>query len=1158
MGILERIKGSQFFNISSDSDELLLSLPNKIFKKCMIGDCDPALTEQYIFLTMLEEQGLAISYPNGFGIQTEDATNLDKAQRELLHLPPPWPGQFQTEIRGHSTESSFKIRLLLERRDGTVITSYQRKGPLLFITDEEYFLLDNAQLLAVTAIEKHQDAPLAERGEYENLLAISRLKSTQSDGLSISVRHFDDMTAVEPASVGISLVVNEDGSGELMPAFQGWTREEIEKSIVRHQQSDSKSLRIFEGKKILVLNEKKIEAVKEVLASRKLNKDQMKKFIEAPSAFLDAELVDLDIGFSFRVTGVEVFTHAYFGETDESGIEWFSHKAKADRVFSPTKLTDLINSEEDLNNIESQIEDALSTGAETTSIEGHKIDLRNPEAIKNAFKEARTKLANRENNNNDDEFPGDDDDESEKEEKLVLGISRNDETLEFFTNKKSEDVAFSDKLDYSAYKRSPYSYQDEGIRWLLGLAQKTIDIKAEDSGKYGALLADDMGLGKTFMCLAALREYFELQRSQHSEYTPKPVLVVAPLSLLENWKDEVNKTYKEQTFSSIVILQADADLRKFRIKGSGTELRQNTESTLDTIKYALHVGEGPNRLDMPGRLVLTTYTTLRDYHFSLARIDWSFVIFDEAQNIKNPNILATRAAKALKANFKVLATGTPVENSLADIWSLFDTAVPGWLGAYQEFRKEYMRPISKASEHDKPTVRLDIGKRLRKETEPLMLRRIKEDQLDGLPKKRIFTGDQPREGEEKLDVLESFMPPGQQATYEAVIDATNAMTEQGDGGNAVLSGLHRLRDASLHPQLVDGGSIPIPGSPRHARQIMEESGKLTTLLKILDEIKKRQEKTIVFLVNKNLQRFLKSSLSMIYGLNVNVINGDTKAVAKRAGSETRKTLINGFEAAPGFGIIIMSPIAAGTGLTIVGANNVIHLERHWNPAKEAQATDRVYRIGQKRTVNVYLPILKHPDPDATTFDQNLNKLLTTKVALKDAVVTPQEVAPEDLGESIFKPKSGPTPTRLHTARDLASFSWEKFEAFSAVLLGKYYDSESMLTKNGADRKADVLLRGDTVRLVQAKHTTTKKLTSVSAIQEIAGAKTAYEKELGVSVDELIVITNASKFDSAFKKYIKHYDVVLFDFKMISKLLQTIDVSEKEVLIKMNSDRIYIS
>ncbi|WP_244185526.1 helicase-related protein, partial [Ectopseudomonas oleovorans] len=158
------------------------------------------------------------------------------------------------------------------------------------------------------------------------------------------------------------------------------------------------------------------------------------------------------------------------------------------------------------------------------------------------------------------------------------------------------------------------------------------------------------------------------------------------------------------------------------------------------------------------------------------------------------------------------------------------------------------------------------------------------------------------------------------------------------------------------------------------------------------------DKVILFMMTKRLQRVLKLWLDQIYDLNVAVINGDTQAVATRAEDMTRKKLIAEFEAKSGFNILIMSPVAAGVGLTVIGANHVVHLERHWNPAKEAQASDRVYRIGQTKPVFIHLPAVIHPQFDS--FDVHLDRLLRGKLMLKDAVVTPEAVSESEMMQSM--------------------------------------------------------------------------------------------------------------------------------------------------------------
>ena len=187
-----------------------------------------------------------------------------------------------------------------------------------------------------------------------------------------------------------------------------------------------------------------------------------------------------------------------------------------------------------------------------------------------------------------------------------------------------------------------------------------------------------------------------------------------------------------------------------------------------------------------------------------------------------------------------------------------------------------------------------------------------------------------------------------------------------------------------------------------------------------------------------------------------VINGDTKAVAKRKSDVTRRGLIEQFEAREGFGMMIMSPVAAGVGLTITGANNVIHLERHWNPAKEDQATDRVYRIGQSKDVSVFIPILHHPEHDS--FDLHLHRLLAKKIDLKDAVVAPEIVTPESFQHTdILGRTSGQGTFPPLSDQDLDLVGWEQFEAMVAELLCRIFDGGAQLTPVSNDKGCDVVL-----------------------------------------------------------------------------------------------------
>ncbi|MGG5752762.1 helicase-related protein [Zafaria sp. Z1313] len=168
-------------------------------------------------------------------------------------------------------------------------------------------------------------------------------------------------------------------------------------------------------------------------------------------------------------------------------------------------------------------------------------------------------------------------------------------------------------------------------------------------------------------------------------------------------------------------------------------------------------------------------------------------------------------------------------------------------------------------------------------------------------------------------------------------------------------------------------------------------------MSVLDQIRRLNEKAIVFVIDRKVQQKLALWLQLRYKMPVSIVNGETSAVSK-GGSATRRSIIKDFECRDGFNVIIMSPLAVGTGLTVIGANHAIHLERHWNPAKEAQATDRIYRIGQTRDVHVYLPLAVHPDRES--FDVNLDRLLQQKTDLKDVVVVPEPVTESEMATAM--------------------------------------------------------------------------------------------------------------------------------------------------------------
>lgn len=1161
------------FKIIADSRGLNLYLPKDDFESCQNGQGSGLALHQYVCLRMLEEQGYAEPIANGYTIPSDHAVIIEEDAKALLNFPPAFSGEFRIRVEGETARAGFSVRAIPILPDGTEIFNYDVKGPCLKLSSSELYLLSSAEWLAFSALCAHQAIPSEQRTELQNLRLVGSLQAAKRLGMAIDLCHFNRFEVVEPEKIGVSVIQQDDGSLLLTPTFgAGIDQESVRRRLGHLKGANDIGVIRIKDEKIVLLEEKRLQAAHEIISNRIIPPHQIKCFLESPTAFLDASLVDLDSGFSLRVRGATAFKHAYFGETDESGISWFERGLeKVDSVSQPSALHKLIESPEDLQATRKQIDDARNAGATILDISGKTIDISDAESVSNVLNNIERKLQKSPQEKKSPEVPAEDQAPKDHGAPVIVDIELNDLLLGAGTDDIPaliRDVAYKPDIDYSIYKRQPFPHQDEGVRWILGSLQPTFSPAEEKEGFLGALLADDMGLGKTYMTLIAISEYY--QQCRKKDIVERPVLIVVPLTLLENWKEEIENTFLTSPFADIVMLQADADLKRFRIQGAGVEIRQQAaemlqpEDTQDVpesaIRYSLKFGKeykyDKDKLDLPRRVVLTTYQTLRDYQFSLCRIDWSFVVFDEAQNIKNPNTLATRAAKGLKAQFKLLATGTPVENHLGDFWCLMDTARPGWLGTYQEFRQQYIAPIRKASPENMAEQRLIIGKQLRSKVGSLMLRRLKEDNLQGLPKKRIYAGLEVGPGITCTydPLLEREMGGEQLQRYDTAISTVIEIQQQGDGSNPMLAGLHQLREISLHPLLLNQGLLGTPGSRSDAHDLFLLSGKLKMLLEILDRIKEREEKAIVFLINKRLQSFLKMALGRIYGINIDVINGDTKAIVKspKTAAMTRKGIIDTFESSEGFGVVIMSPIAAGTGLTVVGANNVIHLERHWNPAKEDQATDRVHRIGQKKDVNVYLPILKHPSIDS--FDVNLHKLLSNKVTLKDAVVTPEEVSNEEMAKANFRTSVNPEDQeRPLRGVDLSLLSWQEFEALCAELYGQHFKGDAFLTPIN-DQGADVVVMGETHALIQCKHTSRNKYDSTDPLVQIHGAKPAYEANTGRSFTKLFVAVNVSKFSKRVLDAARTYNVELVGIKQLDKLLKQYHVSRKQIQRRLLSAR----
>ncbi len=426
-----------------------------------------------------------------------------------------------------------------------------------------------------------------------------------------------------------------------------------------------------------------------------------------------------------------------------------------------------------------------------------------------------------------------------------------------------------------ALKAALRPYQEIGVRWLGLLARLGL----------GACLADDMGLGKTIQVLALL---LTLHRR---EADSRPSLLVAPASLLANWAAEAARF----TPSLRVMVAHPSFMPADRLKAMSPEELTTTD------------------------LVVTSYGSALRLEW-IAKTPWRLAVLDEAQAIKNPDAKQTRAVKALLSESRIALTGTPIENNLRDLWSIFDFLNPGLLGSSKAFADFVKRLAEQEPASYAP---------LRKLVTPYILRRLKTD--------RSVIADLPDKTEVK-----AFCPltRKQAALYQgAVAELEQRLRESSDDmarRGLVLSTLMRLKQICNHPAQGLGAAV----------YEEKDSGKFARLVEIAETIASRQEKLLVFTQFKEIVEPLRALLAAAFGRPGLALDGGT-AVVKR------KELVNAFQEDEGPPFFVLSLKAGGSGLNLTAASHVVHFDRWWNPAVENQATDRAFRIGQKRNVLVH-------------------------------------------------------------------------------------------------------------------------------------------------------------------------------------------------------------
>ncbi|HKI31240.1 MAG TPA: DEAD/DEAH box helicase [Gemmataceae bacterium] len=473
--------------------------------------------------------------------------------------------------------------------------------------------------------------------------------------------------------------------------------------------------------------------------------------------------------------------------------------------------------------------------------------------------------------------------------------------VEEFLGRLEGRASFEELAAPGGFRGTLRPYQVRGYSWLAFLRRWGL----------GACLADDMGLGKTVQMLA------EIQRERETGER-RPVLLICPTSVVGNWKKEA-----ERFAPDLPVL----------IHHGGQRTR----------------GDSFRKKVQPCALVLSSYALLHRDREVFEKVDWAGVVLDEAQNVKNPETKQAQAARALRADYRVALTGTPVENHVGDLWSILEFLNPGFLGTQGEFRRRYFVPIQ--AQHD-----AEAAERLKRLTGPFVLRRLKTD--------KSIIADLP----DKLEMKVYCNLTREQASlYAAVVEEASKTIEGAEGiqrKGMILGTLSKLKQVCNHPTQFLGDNSPIPG----------RSGKLARLTEMLDEVLQAGDRALVFTQFKEMGDIIQRHLQEEFGREVLFLHGGVP-------QKQRDRLVERFQNDPaGPRVFLLSLKAGGTGLNLTAARHVFHFDRWWNPAVENQATDRAFRIGQTKNV------LVHKFLCVGTLEEKIDEMIERKQQVAERVV----------------------------------------------------------------------------------------------------------------------------------------------------------------------------
>lgn len=1120
------------FNLSYRNDYILISINNN-GKRVLFSEIENnailSLSESDIFDISEDNNNLILYYENVY--------DLDKEVKELLKLPSFMDNAVYIDNSSYFLNNN-GVKFIYTITDGideykVVYKNYIRNKN----SNEKYFLeKDQYELIKlIDAYNKDASKNKLANEQYKLLSIIKEAAQKTNIILNEVLRKEDELIVLD--KIELDFLSLNNNFLEVVPYSPELNEEQNEKLRDAFRNANNSQdfyiLNIEKKIKIVVSNELK-DALK--IVKKNDSKISNRDFISRKSEIFESESENIEFNYGPRCLGLGYLNYRPSPPQNNSEVDWF-HKEFPEILTDPIirlKPKHLKILKDKLENQDTDIELEFETEEGIKKIIIPKEDLENEivkleKSIKEIYEYKSITMLNElielaQNSPESDyfEYKGN---YVINPKNINLIKNMRDSIKE---NEKEKVIKEKEKVLLLKDNILDLEYSENILKSTLGSVEIPQSLKKEilllehqkeglakmqslykSSKINGVLLCDDMGLGKTIQILS-----FLAWLKEKNEVTPS--LLIMPTSLITNWynidsdkdkKGEIQKFFKEGTFK-VAILEG---------KKTEEEIKRYTDFDI----------------------ILSSYESLRLNHKETGKIKWKVVVCDEAQKMKNPKTLLTTAIKTQNIQFKIACSATPIENTLIDLWCLVDFVKPGLLKSQKHFEKEFLNQLKvKKLDIEK---RKDINNKLKNLIENFYIRRTKDEKMPSDFPKKIVIYDRINPSKEQKEKMCEL--------YE--------LSSQGKTPLSIIQGLIMV---CSHPLLVDKSEKIEMNSQR----LIDSAHKLARIHNILSKIKEKNEKVIIFTKFKKMQDILKNVINYWYDIRVSIINGDIDTAL-------RKKLLDEYRQKEGFNVIILSPEAAGVGLNIVEANHVIHYTRHWNPAKEEQATDRAYRIGQKKDVYVYYPIISEvknfkENYERETFktanewidsqidedvkdkspEEKLNKIIIRKKKmLKDFfLASVSEFSDDDI--------RGFNEIQLDIEQNLKiesidNLNPDDFEKFAIVLLEKEVKgSRGFVTPQSGDKGIDGLILSEKENiLIQCKHT--KKLDN-KAVKDLNFGEAIYSKELNKKFNKLIIFTSTNDIAQNVIEYQKKYDdrVKIYNRSKIAELLKKHSIKPTEI------------